>query len=105
MHANDVDNNFRRGDKIFQRGSIYFKHFCSGGSKYFDIFGPGGTKIGGSNFFITDLLIALIVLMDNVGSPSIWHVSMHIQFVWLAGVVPVSEFEAPVGPCMKKSLE
>jgi len=28
-----------------ERGSIYFKHFCSGESKYFDIFGPGGTKI------------------------------------------------------------
>jgi len=53
MHANDVNNNFCRGDKIFQWGSIYFKHFCSGGSKYFDIIGPWGMKIGGSNFFMT----------------------------------------------------
>ena len=42
-----------RGDIIFQRGP-YIKHFCSGGSKYFDMFGPGGTKIGGgSKFFMT----------------------------------------------------
>ena len=46
IHAwNSVWNKFCRGDKIFQRESNYFKHFCSGGSKYFDIFGPGRTKM------------------------------------------------------------
>ena len=39
LHANEIKNNF--GDKIFQRGSIYFKHICTGGSKYFDIVGQG----------------------------------------------------------------
>ena len=38
---------------MFQRGSNYFKHYCSGGSKYFDIFGLGGTNIG-VQFFATD---------------------------------------------------
>ena len=44
MDANGVINKLCRGDKIFQRGpyisNIFFRR-----SKYFDIFGPGGTKI------------------------------------------------------------
>jgi len=50
MHGKLCFNNVCEGDKIFQRGSKYFKHFCSGGSKIFDIFGPGETKIGGSKY-------------------------------------------------------
>ena len=54
-----------KGDKIFQRGPNISENVFRGsknfnkieinypGSKYFDIFGPGGTKNGGSTFHVT----------------------------------------------------
>ena len=47
MRANDVTDKFCRGIKYF-RG--VFQTVLFRGTKYFDIFGPGRTKIGGPNF-------------------------------------------------------
>ena len=70
---------FCKGDKIFQRGSKYFKHFCTGWSKYFNIFGLGEPKLG-VQFFATGQLLAL----DNGrGNHQSWN--KHIQLVVIPG--------------------
>ncbi len=38
------------GVHIFQH---YVETICSGGSKYFEKYGPGGTILGGSKFVVT----------------------------------------------------
>ena len=45
------------GVHIFQLGSIYFWNIRAGGSKYFEIYGPVGTKKGGSKFVVTGYAI------------------------------------------------
>ena len=42
---------------IFQLGSIYFWNIRTRGSKYFEIYGPGGTKKGGPNLSWQILLL------------------------------------------------
>ena len=51
--------------QIFQEVSIYFWNIWTGGSKYFEIFGLGGTKRGGSKFVITSPQPATCIYCHN----------------------------------------
>ena len=62
----NMDPTCLRGVQKCTRGSPYFSKISSCGSKFFEIFGPGGPNLGGSKSVVTGPLLMLFrALVDR----------------------------------------
>ena len=61
-----MDPTYLRGVQKCTRGSPYFSKISSCGSKFFEIFGPGGPTLGGSKFVVTVHLDFLLHVLAQI---------------------------------------